>query len=151
MQLETPLILTFDKFAKGDYDEGERNLYIVWRRQQCLYVGVSRANIWNRWFSRGIQSHIFNVGGHWRVDYSSTMGRVIIRNLPASLSWKIELRHITQDLREAEEKLIYQLRPLFNTMHGPAKTQREIRLSNLLEYGESAHIANMGTAKVKAA
>lgn len=33
-QQEPPLVLTFGKFAEGDYPDGEHNLYIVWRGKQ---------------------------------------------------------------------------------------------------------------------
>jgi hypothetical protein len=128
-----PLILTFDKFAKGDYEGGHRNLYIVWRSRQALYIGISRGNIWNRWFARGGQSHILiNAGGHWMADYSSPIGRAIIQNRPASMRWKIELRYIPAgvrwDLESEEARLIHELHPLFNTTYLPPLTEKELRL-----------------------
>lgn len=128
-----PLILPFGNFAKGNYDEGHRNLYIVWRGKQALYVGIATSGIWNRWFARGGQSHILiNAGGHWIADYSSTIGRVIVRNRPAAMRWKIELRYIPcmnrWDLQSEEAKLIHELHPLFNSTYLPDLTEKERKI-----------------------
>lgn len=131
---EPPLILTFKRFMSGNYEEGNRNLYIVWRGRRALYVGISAASIYNRWFDMP--------GRHY--GYSN-IGRVIVRNRPASMQWKIELRHITTDLRRAEDKLIYELSPLYNTMgRRNGMTPQDTRLYNRLLFGSAVVIANEG-------
>lgn len=135
-QQEPPLILTFGKFAKGDYPDGAHNLYIVWRGKRCLYVGVSRRSIFDRWFVMP--------ACHWN---NSSIGMVIARNRPASLRWKIELRHVINlqgwELEKAEAQLIAELKPLYNTMgNSHKKTPKEIRLYNLLLHGTPEYISN---------
>ena len=128
------LTLTFGEFAKGNYEEGERNLYIIWRGKQCLYIGVSIDDIWIRWFHRN-NRHISIVNDDAWLG-SSPIGRVIVYNLPKSLRWKIELREIplteTADLQKAEKQLIRELRPLFNITHRQPLTPKENRLAKRL-------------------
>jgi hypothetical protein len=128
------IVMTFEKFAKGNFEAGHRNLYIVWRGKQALYVGISRDNIWSRWFA-GARSHIcINAGGHWIKGYSSPIGQAIIRNRPTSMRWKIELRHIAypNDLHDAERQLIHDLHPLFNSTYLPPLTDKEIKIYRYL-------------------
>jgi hypothetical protein len=158
-QTDPTLIMPFEKFAKGDYPNGRHNLYIVWRGKRALYVGISRSGIWDRWFARGGQAHMFFAqkysgtldGGQW--CGLSTIGRVIAKNIPVSFGWKVELRHIPTlfgfELTDAEEKLIHELRPLFNVVHRQPLTEKENRLANKLEYGEAVYIANAGTASLR--
>jgi len=135
--VERPLILPFGKFAKGDYEESQRNLYIVWRGKQCLYVGVSQDDIWIRWFHRH-RCHIEIEGDEEHETWCgvTTIGKVITGNRPASLQWKIELRHIPSiydgKLAKAERDLIHELQPLFNVTHRRALNRKENRLHKLL-------------------
>ena len=127
-----PRIMTFQQFHKRRLG-GLYNLYIIWRGKQALYVGISRQNIWGRWFSRGGQEHIFNSGGQWHADFSSPIGKAIIHNRPASLRWKIELRYTpSRSLAAEEQELIQELRPLFNTIYRPSLTSKELKLYNML-------------------
>ena len=127
---DDPLILPFKKFAKGDYDEGDRNLYIVWRGKKCLYVGISKYDIWVRWFHRN-HSHI-EVEADTIWHGHSPIGQAITRNLPSSYRWKIELRYVPEDLEAEERKLIRQLRPLFNIVYRNKLSPAENRLSRTL-------------------
>lgn len=137
---DPPITLTFEDFLDGKYHDGKHNLYIVWYKKQSLYVGISKANIWTRWFS-GRQSHMYfaqkhsgtREGGHWKG--SSTIGCVIERNFPASLKWKIELRHCNtfswcndELLEDAERRLIREIRPLFNSTYRSGFTEKENKL-----------------------
>ena len=133
-----PLTLSFGKFIKGDYQLGHRNLYIVWRGKQALYIGISRTDIWGRWFGRGGQSHMYFSqkysgtleGGRWQG--LSPIGIVIVNNQPASMRWRIELRYVPfmdrWDLEEEEKKLIHEIHPLFNSAHLPELTKKEVRI-----------------------
>lgn len=146
---ETPsdVVMTFGEFA--DHYDGEHNLYIVWKDKLCLYVGISRAHIWGRWFASPNQ-HVRCTNP----EYGSGIGQAIVRNMPASKNWTMELRYIDCDLRswaleKSERELIMQLRPLFNGTHRPKFTDEEAKIHNLLLYGETSHIANLSTAKLK--
>lgn len=133
---EPPLRITFKEFEEGDY-EGERNLYIVWYKDQALYIGISESNIWNRWFADSRGCHVFKIGERYRGDYSSSIGRCIIDNFPASYNWIIELRHYPvgllykerKELKDIERGLIQKYSPLFNVTYAPelSEKQRELR------------------------
>lgn len=141
---EYSLIMPFWKFAQGDYDDKPCNLYIVWRGKQALYVGISRDNIWNRWFL-GSRSHMIlftptdNTGKQtgpviWRG--CSLIGQAIADNLPASKFWMIELRRVSEPekfsfgnhLKDTERELIRDLHPLFNTIGQPDLSEKELKL-----------------------
>lgn len=129
------LTMTFERFFNADYDEGECNLYIVWRNEQALYVGISESNIWNRWFGNLSPHILINAGGHWRGDYSSPIGAAVVCNRPASMQWIIELRYVPTvytiprwDVKREEGKLIRELRPLFNITHRERLTDDEYAL-----------------------
>jgi hypothetical protein len=135
------LILTFAEFYEGDY---HGNLYIVWRGSQALYVGITRDHVWNRWF--GNRGHISNIDGNWRADYcGSEIGKVIVKNRPESLGWKIELRNIPypMDLESEERRLIHELRPLCNRTHVQQLTKEEMDLwKSLTRYDEEIDLKN---------
>jgi hypothetical protein len=82
--------IPFGQFMDGKFEDGGKGyeLYIVKRYNEILYVGISRANIWNRWF--GGRGRIRkNAGGYW---YSTdSIGSEIVENMPNSLCWMIEL------------------------------------------------------------
>lgn len=141
------LIMNFETFLSGNYAHGKHNLYTVWYRRQALYVGIARDNIWNRWFSRGGQSHMYFVqkhsgtreGGRWAGI--TPVGRVIAINLPKSLKWKVELRHCNtfswcndELLEDAERRLIREFHPLFNTTYRSPLTEKESRLIERLTH-----------------
>jgi hypothetical protein len=153
-----PLVMSFGKFAKGGFEQGHRNLYLVWRGKQVLYVGIGKSGIWNRWFGRGGQSHMYFAqkysgtleGGQW--VGLSPIGRVIVHNQPASMRWKIEMRYIPfrQDLQTEERKLIHELHPLFNTTYLLPLTPKEQKiyeqltkkeLADIIDYPADQHIS----------
>lgn len=108
-------MMTLEQFYKSY--KGKDNLYIVWNNGKCLYVGISAASVWNRWF-RGMSPHMLqNSGGHWRGDYSTPIGEHIIHNMPESWQWNIELRRVPEkELRNVESDLIRAYQPPFNTI-----------------------------------
>jgi hypothetical protein len=137
---DPPIKLSFREFIDMDYDEGYHNLYIVWYKETALYVGISNWNIWDRWFSRS-NCHMLKLSGGWSEDWSSSIGRCIIQNLPESLDWIIELRHYPNtllfnkapvDLDNVEQDLIYEYRPLFNIRHRPKLSESERKLKHSL-------------------
>lgn len=82
--------LKFGKFMDGNYDDKDEchELYILKKDNQVLYVGISKRDIWDRWFS-GWSSHmILNGWGEWFSD--SRVGRAVTENMPVSLEWDIE-------------------------------------------------------------
>jgi hypothetical protein len=130
--------IRFEDFKDGNYSGEERNLYILWRDDVCLYVGISRNNVWNRWFG--------NLSPHYSY-YGSQVGRCVLRNQPESMEWEIELRYIgfLNDLEETESELIFQLDPLFNVIYNTKKlSEKKQKLKNLLLYGKEKHISNEG-------
>ena len=143
-----PLVMPFHEFLKGDFDAGHRNLYIVWRDQQALFAGTSKFGIRQTWFSGFISHmHFEKKGaetpeeGQWVGD--SLIGRVIVSNQPASMSWTIELRHVpaSQDLRKEERKLITELHPLFNSTDTSSLTQEEQELRDKLIKAEQHDVS----------
>lgn len=102
--------MTFEEFIEGNFPEDDYSLYIVWRGAECLYIGISKDNIWNRWFSRN-GCHIRMTDNH--MIGNSIIGREIVKNLPQSLQWTIELREY-KNLHRAEIDLIRELRPTYN-------------------------------------
>jgi hypothetical protein len=148
--LQRPLTLTFDQFLRQKYQADRHNLYIVRTGKQALYVGISRSDVWGRWFAGGEKSHMYfaqkysgtREGGRW-LGHSS-IGQVVEFNFPRSLKWKVELRHYStfswtnnEKLEEAERRLIRELRPLFNEIYRGSLTEKEIQLAERLRYGRS--------------
>jgi hypothetical protein len=80
--------ITFEDFHEHNFDEEGFVLYVLKNGlDDALYVGISRKNIWSRWFA---------FGGHmiWDGKYiigQSAVGQKIVDQLPDSLKWKIQL------------------------------------------------------------
>jgi len=83
--------ITFEDFLDHNFPEdGEESfeLYVMKNGLgNVLYVGISRNNIWNRWFAFG--GHILWDGKY--VIGQSAVGQKIVDHLPDSLKWKIKL------------------------------------------------------------
>lgn len=81
--------LEFGKFCNQDYESEEyHQLYVMLNGEaDTLYVGISRRNIWERWF--GFSGHMIYERG--RFLGLSPVGRKIEDHLPDSLKWKIQL------------------------------------------------------------
>lgn len=133
--------LAFSTFLNDIDIDGNYNLYIIRHPNCVLYVGISTNNIWNRWFHmpdshmRFVQKYSGTLeGGKW--IGSSPIGMAIQKNFPSSLQWTIELQqHQLQNLREREQELIHQLRPLFNTTYRPSFTEEDIKLLQEIQNG----------------
>lgn len=80
--------LTFEQFHNQDYRENRYELYVLKNGPgDVLYVGISKRNIWERWFGWG---------GHMTWDGKvifgeSPIGVKVQDHLPESLKWKIQL------------------------------------------------------------
>lgn len=120
------ITLTFEQFMKGDYDNrGEFHELYVLKGEGCvLYVGISTVGIWQRWFDYP-NSHIALYGSKG-MNYRSAAGEAVVKCLPESLNWSIELwtqqdclkfldNQDLHDLRSIEGWMIDRLRPALNT------------------------------------
>ena len=80
--------ITFEEFHEYDYYEEGFRLYVLKNGfDDALYVGISRSNIWNRWFAFG--GHMIWDGK--RIFGQTAVGQKIVDHLPDSLNWKIQL------------------------------------------------------------
>jgi hypothetical protein len=136
----SPITLTFGQFLKSEYKRDKHNLYIIWKDGLALYVGISKTDIRTRWFTAGY-GHMSIARHNKQLTGISPIGRVIQRNLPESLDWAVELRHYStfswtdsEKLIEAEQRLIHELRPLFNTTYRPPLTEQENELIERLTH-----------------
>mgnify|MGYP001373148840 CR=1 FL=1 len=143
------IALTFDEFQDDEKfpDDDEIELYIVKDRKKVLYIGISKDNVYNRWFSmpsshmRFVQKYSGTLeGGVW-VGQSS-IGIEIQKNFPKSLKWKIQLWSLKDcleflkmdyvyedhlylyphkcawyDIKTVEPKMIRHFRPKFNVIY----------------------------------
>jgi hypothetical protein len=103
-------------------------LYALYEGTQCLYVGISRWDVWRRWFDRS-RGHIRGRGS----NFCTRVGAYVVDNLPRSLEWEIELwtleecqdalrgedkvRHLT--LTRCEDLMIGRKKPIFNITNNP--------------------------------
>jgi hypothetical protein len=80
--------LDFQQFHDQQYREQRYELYILKNGLgEILYIGISKNNIWQRWFGWG--GHMMWDG---KVIYGeSPVGVKIENHLPDSLNWKIQL------------------------------------------------------------
>jgi hypothetical protein len=81
--------LDFESFCNQDYVSDQHyQLYAIYNGQgDPLYIGISRQNIWLRWF--GFGGHMIYDRG--RLLGLSGIGAKIVDHLPDSLRWKIQL------------------------------------------------------------
>jgi len=120
--------MKFYEFFVNYPDNADYNLYIVWDKKQCLYVGISLRNVWNRWFDWG--GHL-NINEYGEIKGNSDIGRVIEKNNPKSLNFDVELLEIDGYKWQVEKKercFIKELKPLFNTTHREPYTDDELKL-----------------------
>jgi hypothetical protein len=121
---------------------GKYNLYILRLNKDVLYVGITTDNVWRRWFGGGI-SHMQLVHDYLATPQSwwtgnSHIGTIVVRHLPKSLKWHMEVRQYAHyELKRAEAELILTLRPLFNTTYRSKDyTTKELKLKERLQYGK---------------
>ena len=124
--------LSFLEFLSGEYPDKEYGeepyqLYVVRKKTQVLYVGISESNIWNRWF--------YGNRGHVQTNiYGELMGRSSVGNAvteePQACS--IELLTLSEcieycrdishfkinrcDIKDVEPAMIFKLKPTLNVI-----------------------------------
>ena len=116
-----------DFWNNPDAGEPGARFYALYDGPQCLYVGISRRWIWERWFD--------STWGHIRGRTSclnSRVGQHVVDHLPASLEWMItlwtekdvvlsfgEARNLGRHpgIEDLERLLIRHLKPSFNVTH----------------------------------
>ena len=144
--------ITFEDFHEYNFHEEGFVLYVLKNGlDDALYVGISRNNIWSRWFA---------FGGHmiWDGKYiigQSAVGQKIVDQLPDSLKWKIQLwmlpdciefcKDILPPLRQytiefVEPFMIKKLSPILNGSHNlhpgrdtTPKSKKEIEREKFLD------------------
>lgn len=80
--------LRFDDFYQQNFEGEGFCLYVMKnRRGDVLYVGISTADAWSRWFSAA--GHIPWSGT--TLYGKSTIGEKLVNHLPDSWGWKIQL------------------------------------------------------------
>lgn len=116
--------LSFEKFTNLDYYPiGNIVLYVVRENNKILYVGISNAGVYNRWFgSQGRMTK--NIYDEW-VTYDM-IGNLIVDNMPKSFKWSIDLWTLGEvsgflgsssaDLKCIENELICALLPSTNVI-----------------------------------
>ena len=126
--------MKFSKFMKQKYNtRGEwHELYVLKGEARVLYIGISKVNIWWRWFGAP-SSHLY-----WDADdklcFSSSVGKAVVKCSPDSMNWMIELwtaedcikflrpeikdqaeeNHCRRDIHFAESLMIKKLKPVLN-------------------------------------
>lgn len=83
--------LKFSQFMSRRYDDHDEThqLYVLQAAACVLYVGISRSDVWGRWFQMPT-SHLFRVGkDRWRSN--SEAGRAVLECYPESKDWTIQL------------------------------------------------------------
>jgi hypothetical protein len=94
--------LSFKEFYDQSYEDEDYCLYVMKNGLgDILYIGISTADIWGRWF-----------GGAGHVPWSGTMlygnstiGEKIVNHLPDSWDWKIQLWTLKDCLAFCEMEL----------------------------------------------
>lgn len=146
--------ITFKDFYEYEYPKDVFELYVMKNGLgDVLYVGISRSDIWNRWF--GWNGHI--VGDVEFMVGKSSVGQKIVDYLPDSWSWKIQLwtlsdcvefckdeinPHGRYTIQMVEPFMIYKLHPVLNVICNPTpgiehmpksekEKQREVELDRV--------------------
>jgi hypothetical protein len=87
--------LSFRKFTDpGNFPNDNVKLYVVRDRRDFLYIGVSKKNVWGRWFNQSRGRMRKDVYGNWVTH--DAIGAYIARNLPGSLKWQVDLWRIDE-------------------------------------------------------
>jgi len=126
--------ITFKDFYEYKYrEDGEEGfeLYVMKNGlDDILYVGISRSDIWNRWF--GWNGHIRATDKFMTGE--SSVGQKIVDHLPDSWDWKIQLwtlsdcvafcadeinPHGRYTIQMVEPFMIYKLYPVLNATCNP--------------------------------
>lgn len=148
--------LRFENFYEQNYKDEGFCLYVVKNGLgDILYVGISTADVWSRWFGWG--GHMMWDG---KIIYGeSPIGVKIENHLPDSLSWKIQLwtltdckefcrRELPHDtstvtIQEIEPLMIKKLSPALNATYnltpGKDTTPRSQKEKELEQKADAAY------------
>src|SRR6266545_3307801 len=117
--------LDFSQFHEKKYREHRYGLYVLKNGLgDVLYVGISKNDIWERWFGWG--GHMMWDGN---VIYGeSPIGVKIENHLPDSLKWKIQLWTLEDCIKFCRkelpgykfEKTVYDIEPIMIRILSPA-------------------------------
>jgi len=124
--------MSLKEFRDGDYDPEKEKLYILKSETEVLYVGISAANIWNRWFGGTFAHMNRNIYGEWFAN--SAIGNFVIENTPISEDWIFDLltledcaellkdeldnlHWVNYDINDLEHMMIRKLKPSFNVTY----------------------------------
>ena len=120
--------LLFSDFMTGLYDEPAEDPFMLYvcrdDEGKCLYVGISRSDVFGRWFY-GSRAHVRqNIHGEW--FGGSPIGKAVCEAMPKSVrTWHIELWgleelrqkfHPKDGILDVEAKMIHELHPTLNRM-----------------------------------
>lgn len=114
--------LSFKKFMEPENFPNDRiELYVIRDGNKVFYVGISKANVWNRWFG-GYGRMQKNIYGEW-VTHDS-ISNAVLKNMPKSLKWSVDLwvasecaiflGSLSKDLMDIENQMIVALLPKIN-------------------------------------
>jgi hypothetical protein len=145
--------LKFESFIDPEnYPVDRIVLYVVRDGSTVLYVGVSKSNVWGRWFgSYGrMQKNFYD---EWVARDS--IATHIVRNMPMSLSFEVDLWAIAEsidflgsqsaDLDIVENEMIVALLPKFNYIgNSPGRNYEGYKAKEYLQYiqGHQSAIKN---------
>lgn len=97
------LEMKFQEFFNGNYeDNDDHEIYVLTSDREILYIGISKANIWNRWFG--------NFGRMWKDEdgkfqYSDLVSKEVVDNFPDSLAWSIQLLSTKECIEICKDEL----------------------------------------------
>jgi len=144
------ITLTFSEFSNPDNfpDDDAIELYVLRDKEKILYIGISKSNVWNRWFG--------NLGRMWTTssgkwNTKDQVGLHIIENFPQSNEWEIDLLTLQDclnfleveyvigeygflfrpnsvfyfDIKDVEPKMIGKLHPFLNRIYNGGKEDIE--------------------------
>jgi hypothetical protein len=127
--------IRFGDFLSGQSTDAPEEVLYVLRSHVCLYVGISRTGIWERWFDPDLG----HIRGCMRYG-ASAVGAYVLEHLPFSLVWTIEFwtdRDCRQFLfpdgryqcgskiEELESLMIKQLKPALNIIHNQGRMRKD--------------------------
>lgn len=139
--------LSFSQFMGRKYDERDEihELYVLRTDAYILYIGISRSDVWDRWFQLPT-SHLFRVGKDlWRSN--SEAGRAVLECYPESKGWiiqlwtvddciqflgldnRLEIKRAQRDIFFVESLMINKLKPALNV----AGTEYQVDAGSLPE------------------
>ena len=128
--------MKFLLFMKQEYNPGEElhQMYVLKGEGCVLYVGISTVDPWWRWFNSP-SPHLYLVSKN-KLRAGSQVGEAVVRCLPESMDWTIELwtvedcisflnitdrfqtNRLNRHIRYAENLMIKKLNPVLNIAGG---------------------------------